>query len=259
MEKINNKKLATAFKFKTRNIAANDERKSWQDFDTCCLDVSLFNRYQQDDYLLGTVVWINDRFENCIINVGDTLHRHNLLHEYNAMEVAHQKAHELGDKWIAKNEHLLQSLTIPYKIIRNDFWLEQSDFQDVHNALWAYYLSDKTFRNIVNNDIETFVNRQKGKDQNIVRKASLSYLLEEAAVDILFGKQGGGAHLYPGGRFDCYWYLTDNAQSIPPILRGLENSAFKRLSPSHIMRSYKRAAPHTYTQHQNKIAKTVNF
>ena len=60
----------------------------------------------------------------CLINLGDTLHRHNLRHCYPGMEEAHNAARKLGDQWLQNNEPCLSMLKIPYKIMRSDDWLE---------------------------------------------------------------------------------------------------------------------------------------
>ncbi len=209
-------------------------RTDWQSMDTCCLDVSLHNRYQEGLYLASTYEWINSRFKDCLVNLGDTLHRHNLRHRHPCMEQAHNEARKLGDEWLAKNEPCLSMLKIPYRIMRSDDWLADPDMEAVHEAIWEFYYTDCDFKAVVNRDIETFVARRTDLPASVVRNASLAYLLEETAADILLGKRGGVAHLYPGGRHECYGYLAANAEHIPEPLRGLENSAFKRLSPAKI-------------------------
>lgn len=209
-------------------------RTDWQSMATCCLDVSLYNRYQEGLYLASTYEWINSRFENCLINLGDTLHRHNLRYRCPGMEEAHKAARKLGDQWLEDNEPCLQMLKIPYRILRSDDWLIDPDFEPVHEAIWEFYYKNREFQTVVKRDIETFVARRTDLPASVVRNASLAYLLEETAADILLGKRGGVAHLYPGNRHECYGFLSSNANWVPERLRGLENSAFKRLSPAKI-------------------------
>lgn len=219
--------------------AFHEARKDWAAYRTCCLDISLYNRYQEGDYLRHTIQWINDRFSHCIVNLGDTLHRHNLREEYNSMQAAHTKARQLGNEWLIKNRTILDNFDIAYNIIRNDDWLKDSNFKSVHQALWDFYKNDQEFAAVVDCDVNGFINRQKNMSSEDATAISLAYLLEETAVDIMYGKQGGVAHLYPGRRFGCYWYLAGNAENIPASIRGLENSTFKRLAPKRMFKPYR--------------------
>lgn len=223
---------------KTANTNNKKTLRNWQDYDECCLDISLFNRYQESEYLESTLLWINSRFKHCLLNLGDTLHRHNLSHQSPSIEVAHKESRLLGDDWLAKNACYFERLAIPFTLMRSDDWLEDKDFARVHEALWGYYYKDKIFQAVVREDIEGFVARKPDIAADIVRRSSLNYLIEETAADILLGSRGGVAHLYPGSRHACYWYLVEAAEHLPKDLRGLENSAFKRLSPSRITQSY---------------------
>lgn len=216
----------------------HEARRDWASFDTCCLDISLYNRYQEDDYLRHTIQWINDRFSQCIVNFGDTLHRYNLQAEYDSAEAAHSRARRLGNEWLAKNGSILGDFAIPYEIIRNDDWLEKQSFTAVHSALWDFYKNRPEFTAIIEEDVKSFVCRQNDTDPVAAAAISRAYLIEETAVDIMYGKQGGVVHLYPGRRFGCYWYLAANADNIPHAIRGLENSAFKRLSPKRVCKAY---------------------
>lgn len=218
--------------------AFHEARKDWAAYHTCCLDISLYNRYQEGDYLRHTIQWINDRFTHCIVNLGDTLHRYNLQADYNSMQAAHIRARQLGNEWLGHNQPLLDNFDIPYKVIRNDNWLEDSSFKAVHQALRNFYKDNKEFAAVVDQDVAGFISRQNNAPPEEAAAISRAYLLEETAVDIMYGKQGGVAHLYPGRRFGCYWYLAGNAKNIPASIRGLENSTFKRLAPKRMFKSY---------------------
>ena len=209
-------------------------RTDWQSFEVCCLDISLFNRYQEGLYLASLYHWVSARFDRCIINLGDGLHRHNMAHEYPDMQLAHEAANALGQKWISDNKEHLGYMRIPHELLRSDYWLEHSEFEVTHGALWDHYYGDHAFKAVVDADVETFVTRRQDLPEGVVRKASLSYLLEETAADIILGRETGVAHLYPGYRHGCYGHLVQTKDALPEVLRGLECSAFKRVSPSRI-------------------------
>lgn len=223
---------------------SNDNKKypyrtDWQKFKTCCLDISLFNRYQEGTYLASMYKWVSERFDYCIINLGDGLHRHNMKHEFSEMLLAHKAANALGQQWINDNAPYIEFMSIPYQVLRSDYWLAHEAFTATHEALWEYYYGNQAFKQVVSGDVEGFVRRRRDLPVDIIRQSSLCYLLEETAADIILGRETGVAHLYPGARHDCYGYLVEKSDSLPDILRGLENSAFKRLSPSRISLSNK--------------------
>lgn len=222
-----------------------DNQNDWQRLETACLDISLFNRYQEGEYLRSTLLWINGRFTKCILNLGDTLHRYNLRGDHPSMIDAHKAAFDLGARWLADNAQYFKELSIPYRLIRSNDWLKDKDFPPIHEALWDYYYKDTFFQAVVKEDIEAFVARKPETAAEITRKASLPYLLEETAADILLGSRGGVTHLYPGSRHACYWYLIENSKNLPKILRGLEQSAFKRLSPSRLAQKASQTIPQT--------------
>lgn len=203
----------------------------WSAVDTCCLDVSLGNRYQQGTYLAGTVDWINKRFKKCIVNLGDTLHRYNLKQEYPDMESARRRCLQMGDEWIDASREILSGLDRPYEIVRGDVWLSDPEFWIVHQVLREYSISDAGFRSALAEDISQFVSRQMGASRIVAESSSRDYLLEECAADIVLGKREAVVHLYPSAWHESYFYLIRNAGRIPAALRGLETGVFKRIYP----------------------------
>lgn len=218
----------------TTECSPHGFRTDWQSFKTASLDISLYNTHQQGLNLAGLCHWISQRYDDCIINLGDTLHRHNLRHVSSSVEEAHKLSVRLGDEWIAENEPYLKWLTIPHKIVRHDDWLHDPDFKAIHTGIWCFYNEDPDFQRIIKEDIETFTSRQDTSSPDEIRKGALSYLLEELSADILLGRRMGVAHFYPAWRQKCYGHLVQRTQEIPDVLRGLENSAFKRYSPGKL-------------------------
>lgn len=188
-------------------------------------------------YLVGILSWVNKRFKNCIVNLGDTLHRHNLRYSSPSEEHAYMTAHEMGEKWISENKKSLDILNIPYTLIRSHDWISSPSFLPIHEELWSFYYKDIYFRNSVQEDIEGFIARKSDLPSSAVQSMSLSYLIEEAAADILLGQQQGATHLYPGKWHNCYFHLMQRTNELPLILRGLEKCAFKRISPAKILNS----------------------
>ncbi|NCC20902.1 MAG: hypothetical protein EOM26_00395 [Alphaproteobacteria bacterium] len=207
---------------------------AWTELACCSLDISLGNRYEQGGYLASIIHWINRRFERCIVNLGDTLHRHNLAHGAVSMETARERTRRMGDEWLQANNTILSDLSINYEIVRSDDWLNHPEFGPTHEALWEYYYTDSQYRALALADTRVFLNRKSSLDREVLRRSSLNYLLEETTADIIMGRREPVAHLYPGRWHESYFHLVRSNDSLPRILLGLERCAFKRISPSKI-------------------------
>lgn len=214
----------------------------WKEVDIACVDISLNNRYLEGSYLSGLLQWISNRFEKCHINLGDTLHRHNLKYEFGNEGKAHDISRAMGDKWCRDNAPCFDYLTIPYCLIRGDDWLADPDYDEMHDALWDYYYHDEAFRNVLELDITGFVERNPHLPEKDVRKGSLHYLIEETATDIILGRRGHVVHFYPSFHPACYYYLIQNADKLPEHLKGMEYNIFKRYSPSKLNLKQAKAA-----------------
>jgi hypothetical protein len=231
MEPRRNTSLKERPEFRAANVNTED---------ICSLDVSLNNRYQEGAYLAGTVQWINRRFKYCIVNLGDTLHRHNLAIGSTDMEQAHIKSREMGNRWLENNGNVLDGFEIPNVVIRNDDWIFDEDFPGIHEELWGFYYTNRDYRLLVNNDVESYLFRKPERQKVALKKSGLAYLLEETAADILMARDHPAVHLYPGSWHKSYFHLINIPEKLPVQIRGLEKCSFKRISPSKVVSSRQR-------------------
>lgn len=96
----------------------------WKNYQRCRLDVSIGNEKLTGEKLGSIIDWISRNFIFCMVNIGDSLHRHNLVvREGLSMAQAHEKANYMGQKWIDDNASYLSEFSIPYKVSRWDEWL----------------------------------------------------------------------------------------------------------------------------------------
>lgn len=194
----------------------------------CSIEASIGNRYLDGDYLGAIVEWVNRTFRECVINLGDTLYRHNLI-ETLGEAAAHDAARSLGDAWLARNAGAIDALRIPCRIVRWDHWLTHPEFPALHRKMRAYYRDNYFFRGIVARDVNRFLERKGGSaDSEKDRGCSIDYILEELAADTLLSRQYRLARLYPAEPLATYVYVSRT--DIPADLRGLDNALYVRLS-----------------------------
>lgn len=198
-------------------------RETWRSRATCSLEISMDNKRQEGSYLASQITWINRHFKRCVIHMGDTLHRHNLMDRMSPEE-AHAASYVMGSAWLARNAEIIESLEIPCEIIRWDQWLTHPDFPDLHAAMRAYHESNAFFRGIVARDAAGFIARNPSA--NPVR--CVDYLLEEAAADTLFCRERPVARLYPASELATYAHLSRT--EIPDHLKGLDRGVHVRVS-----------------------------
>ncbi len=198
-------------------------RQEWQHLDSCSLDISMGNKWQDGPYLSSQIRLVNQRFKSCFLHIGDTLQRHNLMDRM-SLEDAHTASYIMGSAWLARNAEIIEGLQIPYKIIRWDHWLSQPEFPALHAAMREYYDSNVFFRKIVGRDVALFTTRNP--EANPAR--CVDYLLEEAAADTLFCRQNPVARLYPASELSTYTHLSKT--EIPLPIKGLDRGTHLRVS-----------------------------
>lgn len=198
-------------------------RNLWSSYTVCSFEISMGNQWQEGSYLASQIEWANQHFKRCFIHVGDTLHRHNLLDRMSP-EKARATGYVMGSAWLARNTGIIDSLEIPYEIVRWDRWLSHPDFPGLRAAIQDHYESNAFFRKAVAQDVERFIKRNS--TVNPIR--CVDYLLEEAAGDTLFCRQNPMTRIYPASELATYAYLSRT--QVPDHLKGLDRSVRVRIS-----------------------------
>lgn len=182
--------------------------------------------------------WGIGNHTDCILNISDTLHRHNLVRAGMAPEQALAAARALGDEWMERNAAILARHKDRFSCIHrwND-WLFHADFAAVHDAVQDYFESVPAFREAALTDIQSFIGRKRnrGEDQEYddLYRSSHAYLLEETAAYIIMSRTYAANRIYPAKPLLTFEYLRQ-APDLPPVLRGMERAMcvrvlFKRL------------------------------
>jgi hypothetical protein len=191
------------------------------------LAVSLFKPELQGAGLAGHVALINGLgASECVVSLGDTLHRHNLpmsLPDWKRREVA--AAH--GDEWIENEAISFAGFAVPWRVVRHDEMLSQPRFAETREALRSFAGKSATLAEALARDIDAFAARAS-RDGRELREASETYILEELAADIAFAQREPFTYIYPGKPLGTYLAMQTLALELPPILRGLERCSFLR-------------------------------
>jgi tRNA-dependent cyclodipeptide synthase len=213
-------KLRNAYKIRVRNCP------EWENENVCSVEISVGNENQEGEKLSSLLAWVNDRFDACIINVADTLQRHNLIADGMTEGEAHLQSVIDGNQYIFRNLETIEGLSIPYKIIRWSQWTMHEDFEDVHQQVKNFYMLDEKFTELVDNDVRKFLKRNDHKDSEYFKR-SVDFILEEAAAHILMGRIYSPVCLYPGKRLESLDYIAQT--EVPECISGLDKSKYARV------------------------------
>lgn len=180
----------------------------------CSLTISVGQAAHEGDKLAATINIVNNQFRECIIMVCDSLQRYSIAaHTKKSIAELHDQANILGEQWIARNEKIINKLTISHQIIRWDSWLNHSLFADARRVINDLYLSDVVFKKFINDTAENFVKRDKKRffgvdyDCNKVFNTSVLYLKEECAGMLLWVEKNINFEIYPRHRNEAMEYV----------------------------------------------------
>lgn len=152
----------------------------------------------------ATLQLVDKSFSEVALLIDDTVQRHTLRilkPGYSDQELMHYAFKE-GDVWLERNKKIYEKLTIPYKIIRWDFWRCNENFNAKYQEVLSLYQNNEKFKNSVDKTANQYLNRI-GKHVFIERESAFlhckDYLLEEC-VAMLQWSPLYDFELYPSGR-----------------------------------------------------------
>lgn len=193
------------------------KKVSIAEYDNCILGISLENKNFITAKLVGMVDWVSRNFKNCIVLIGDSIHRHTLEIKGVDKNFALDKALRLGREAIDTNNPVFQSYAERCNIdivlcsqLQNSF-----DYYKHYADLRYLFETNPSFAQCLRNFAETFVERRADKSEDDYRKSiekSCTYLLEELAIFTCLSEQGHKVFVYPG----ALRVLTDVAAGLHP-------------------------------------------
>ena len=120
-------------------------------------------------------------------------------------EVLYKKSKEEGDRWIQKNSELLSKLSIPWSVVRWNYWLTHPKFNDLLNEVKTAYETELSYRTFFDENIEIYLERLKKRgelkvEKEMAQQYCLDYLQEECAAMCLWVETRCEYELYASGR-----------------------------------------------------------
>lgn len=196
---------------------------SWRHFDTCSLEISVGGRFHEGEYLRASVEWVNGHFRTCIVNIGDTLYRHNMQASGMPADESERVSRKSGDDWLGRNQDALRAFTGTLVVKRWDDLRFDPRFDTMHRAYAGLYTSNAVFRGLVDEAADTFGQRRAGvspAELARLRPYSIRYVLEELAGDSVLASDHGYVHVYPHNVYKVYKALQQGRiDSAPDALK----------------------------------------
>jgi tRNA-dependent cyclodipeptide synthase len=198
---------------------------------TAILAISIGQKYHEAEKFEATIKLMNrSNFQKCVIMLGDTLQRHNLLiDDFDDEKAAHIQASKLGDEWIERNKLIYSKLQTSYEIIRWDAWLMHPLYKECREKVNELYRTDNLFKIECLKTATQFMERYQKRMQlqqkqiNMERalELCLEYLLEECAIIMpLWARYSYNFLIYP---------------SMPDGMLATYNALVKPYYPSNIL------------------------
>ena len=203
--------------------ASRNERK---DIQTARLNISVGQPYHEGEKFLSLCEWVSRHFNKCVVNMCDSLQRHNL----EAMNISSKQAHSMalanGDAWIERNRNAIESLP-NVSIVRWDDWRKGAYWDYAVERANHLYEGDLDFRDIVDGTAQKFISKRDFNSQAELENATLyskRYIMEEVAF-ALVSSFDDVADIYPGTYLPAFDYMRDNGIPAP---QSMTSVSFKR-------------------------------
>ena len=167
--------------------------------------ISIDNDVFWGQRLLSVIDWISKRFPNCLIVIGDDLHRYNEMIFSGLQEKeALIEGRKLGDKMLKRVESIVEAKKMNnIKVTRWDGLSQLEEAKYTTNKIKSIFKTDESFRNEILISCESFLKRKSSRIplKTTLEKAthlSAQYILEELAVFEYLITQGYTVQVYPG-------------------------------------------------------------
>jgi tRNA-dependent cyclodipeptide synthase len=207
---------------------------TWRSQKRACLAISVGSQAHEGNKLEAVVSWIAANFDECIVDLSDTLQRWNLLDVPGvSMDEAMAAAMLAGDDWLERNRATLDRLPPGSTVIRWNHWLTHPDYESTRAAFGDLYRFDHVFRDALDRDASIFVVRHnaaelKPAQLQVMLENSREFILEEISAHTLLGRDYPSAKVYPGRSLEALQIVRDRRIQHAPS--GLENERYVRVT-----------------------------
>ncbi len=199
-------KASFAYKVSLAKIFPHSMHSSLSEYDKCVFPISLGSKNFYSKRIEACIKWISDNFNNCLVLVGDSVHRLTIqVREEVKDDEAWLKAIRTGEKFVNENYLLFQEYSegcqFQFKMLSEI--AKRSDFNIYYEELQGLYRKNESFQSMVNSFAQTYLNRVKQVEVEQVQELkqkhlATTYLLEESALFTCLAKEGWITFLYPG-------------------------------------------------------------
>jgi len=166
----------------------------------CILHISVGQEYHEGEKFIATMDLINRTFKSCTIMLCDTLQRHTLRTKNPNLSdnAIYNKALVLGDEWLARNAVAYKHLSIDFKIMRWDEWLNHPNYIKYRKQIDELYNTNVDYKNKIHSTINKFLERQGLLNDEVSFKLCEAYVLEECPILVpLWAQTGCQFIIYP--------------------------------------------------------------
>ncbi|GGA15859.1 tRNA-dependent cyclodipeptide synthase [Okeania sp. KiyG1] len=182
-------------------------RTSLSKHEKCVFAISLGSKnFVYKERIEACIKWISDNFKNCLVLVGDSIHRLTIeVRQGIKGDEALSEAIRTGEKFVNENSFLFEEYS---QICRFEFKMiseveKQSDFNIYYEELQNLYKKNESFQTTIDSFAQKYLNRGEQVvaeqvwelRQNYLAR---TYLLEESALFTCLAKEGWQVFVYPG-------------------------------------------------------------
>ncbi len=220
--------LPKKYRAKIDSVYPIKNRDIFESFDKCFLGISLENSNFRTTKLEAMVEWTARRFSNCVVLIGDSIHRLTLqstkqLDPNNSL----RQALEMGEEFVVKNKYIFDR----YSSITNFIFLtchtiqQTTRYEYFHRKIVELAETDFNFyRSVVRFSENYHYKNSKEIDTlelNVRIKTSIKYFLEEFSIFACLYQDGHQVMVYPG-EFSTLSEITNGLhQGAPDELKQL--------------------------------------
>lgn len=174
----------------------------------CLLTISVGQEVHEDERFSSTVELVNNSFASCIVFIDDSLQRHTMaLNSEKGAEDFYEYSVKEGDSWLKRNNHVVNSISIPKTIMRWEYVLKHEKFEETKNKILAEQERDPEYRAAFVDTVDEFLSRYHRRllnqsDFDIERGKELcfNYLVEECVAMCLWQDLLCNYEVYPSRR-----------------------------------------------------------
>lgn len=185
--------------------------------DTAILWVSLRKGETMESKLSAIGSWIDKNYASWIIDIADTLDRHNLRALYEMPEEeAERQAEQEGKNWYEQQADILSTFGHLKDVKSFNFWRSHEQFTPLVGQLYKLAADNVTYREALESDVNAYVRRKHAPNigdhvLKRLQKFGRLYIMEETAAAVIAANTYAAHRFYPGEQLSSLALLRQGA------------------------------------------------